>query len=109
MQEAFPKAMAYAQHLWSGPRATGWYLNFIAVDPAHQRQGYGRALVAWGLEQARKENVPASVISGTGKDSFYQRCGFEVLAGRATDGEGNPLKGKVEGGAVWFRDVKAIA
>lgn len=106
MHEVLSQAMSYSKHLWSGRRDTGWYLNFLAVDPAYQNRGYGRALVAWGIEQAQKENVPASVISGTGKDTFYQRCGFDLLVGRVTDGEGNPLNGKVEGGALLFCDAK---
>ena len=86
----------------SGTRATGWYLNYLGVDPAHQNHGYGRALAKWGVEKARQEDISASVISGTRKDRFYRRCGFEELVGRVTDGEGNPLKGLTEAGNVLF-------
>lgn len=98
--------MSCIKHLWSGPRSTGWYLNFLAVDPAYQKQGYGRLLASWGVEQAKRENVAASVISGSGKDRFYGLCGFEVLGGRASDGERNPIAGKTEGGAVLFWEPK---
>ena len=60
----------------------------------------------WGVEKARQEGISASVISGTEKDRFYRRCGFEELVGRVTDGEGNPLKGVTEAGAVFFCDSK---
>ncbi|KAI4169313.1 MAG: hypothetical protein LQ343_005811 [Gyalolechia ehrenbergii] len=90
-------------HLWSGQSSTGWYLNFLGVDPAHQRQGYGRLLVTWGVERAMVENLAVSVISGEGRDDFYRRCGFDVEVGRATEGKGNPLKDKTTGGAVLFR------
>lgn len=100
------RAISYTKHLWSGPRATGWYLNYLGVDPAHQNQGYGRALAKWGVEKARQEGVSASVISGTDKDRFYRRCGFEELVGRVTDGEGNPLRGVTEAGAILFCDPK---
>ena len=63
-------------------------------------------MAMWGIERAKQENIAASVISGSGKDRFYRRCGFEVQAGRVSDGEGNPLKGKTEGGSVLFRDPK---
>ncbi|KAL8693052.1 MAG: hypothetical protein Q9224_003835 [Gallowayella concinna] len=92
-------------HFWSGSRSIGWYLNFLGVHPDFQRQGYGTSLAGWGIERAKLENVAASVISGVGKDPFYQRCGFDVEAGKSTEGEGNPLAGKVEGaGTVLFRD-----
>ncbi|CAL8584128.1 hypothetical protein XPA_009733 [Xanthoria parietina] len=64
-------------HFWSGPRSSGWYLNFLAVHPDFQKRGYGSRLAEWGVERARKENVTASVISGVGRDPFYRRCGFD--------------------------------
>ncbi|KAL8725210.1 MAG: hypothetical protein Q9166_007492 [cf. Caloplaca sp. 2 TL-2023] len=92
-------------HFWSGARSTGWYLNFLAVHPKSQKQGYGTSLVQWGIERAKEENVAASVISGVGKDPFYRMCGFDVEVGKSTEGEGNPLKGKLDGGGtVFFRD-----
>lgn len=106
MHDAVSTAFSYTKYLWSGTRDTGWYLNFLAVSPAYQNRGYGRILATWGLERAKQENVAASVISGTGKDTFYRMCGFEVEAGRVSDGEGNPLKDKTEGGSILFSDPK---
>ncbi|KAL8641134.1 MAG: hypothetical protein Q9228_002016 [Teloschistes exilis] len=99
-------ASSHTKHIWSRARASGWYLNFLAVDPAQQSQGYGRVLATWGLERARQENVAASVISGPDKDRFYRRCGFDIKAGDFTEGEGNPLKGKIKGGTILFCDAK---
>ena len=110
MHNIIANVFSFTTHLWSGTRATGWYLNFLAVKPAYQNRGYGRALVAWGVERAKQENVAASVCSGKGRETFYQKCGFDVQAGKITDGEGNPLKAKIEedaGGLVLFRDPKA--
>ena len=87
-----------------GSRSTGWYLNCLAVHPAYEKQGHGRTLVAWGIEQAKSDNIAASVTSGERRDNFYRRCGFDVEVGRVTDGEGNPLKIKTDGGAILFRD-----
>lgn len=100
-------ASSYIKHLWSGTRVTGWYLKYLGVDPAYQHQVYGRALAKWGAEKAKEEHVMASVISGTGKNRFYRRCGFEAMAGRVTDGEGNPLKKVMEGGDVLLCDSKS--
>lgn len=88
----------------SGQRSTGWYLNCFAVDPAYEKQGYGRILVAWGIDQATREKVAASVTSAERRDIFYRRCGFDIEVGRVTDGKGNPLKNKTDGGAFLFRD-----
>ncbi|KAI4244961.1 MAG: hypothetical protein L6R42_010318 [Xanthoria sp. 1 TBL-2021] len=93
-------------HFWSGPRSSGWYLNFLAVHPDFQNRGNGSSLAKWGIERAREENVTASVISGVGRDLFYRRCGFDVEVGEATDGDRNPLKGRVDGGTVLFRDLE---
>lgn len=94
--------------LYASPphRLTNWSLNCLAVRPKYQRLGHGRELVAWGVDRAREEGIAASVLAAKGKDTFYRRCGFTELAGWATDGEGNPLKGVIEGGAVMFTRVK---
>lgn len=107
IHRAVSESNRYTRYFWSGERATGWYLNFLAVDPACENQGYGRVLASWGVERARRERVTASVISGTGKERFYQRCGFDVQTEQIFEQEGNPLKGKTEGGYVLFCDPKA--
>ena len=102
MLNVISDVMPFSSHMWSGHRATGWYLNALAADPACQKQGYGRDLARWGIERAQQEGVVASVISGEGKDAFYQRCGFDIKVGNASEGEGNPLAGKRAGGNVFF-------
>ena len=87
-----------------GSRSTGWYLNCLAVNPAYEKQGHGRSLVAWGIDQATRDSIAASVTSGERRDNFYRRCGFDVEVGRVTDGEENILKNKTYGGAILFRD-----
>lgn len=106
MHDMVSKAFSCVKYLWLGGRNTGWYLNFLAVDPAYQDQGYGRTLAAWGVKQAKQDSITASVVSSPEKVRFYRRCGFEVESGRVSDGEGNPMKGKIEGGVVLFRDPK---
>jgi GNAT superfamily N-acetyltransferase len=99
----------FISHLWSGERANCWNLEYLAVAPEYQNQGYGRQLARWGLQQAETEGVCASVISADKKETFYQRCGFHTLVGRATDGDGNPLAGRVKGGAIFFTDAEEKA
>lgn len=106
MHQAIATLFNYTAHLWSGKRDTGWYLNYLAVDPAHQNQGYGTALAEWGIVRGKEENVTASVICALDKQGFYRRCGFEAVGGRISEGEGNPLKGNEAEGLVLFCDSK---
>ncbi|KAF2472814.1 uncharacterized protein BDR25DRAFT_283354 [Lindgomyces ingoldianus] len=94
--------MPFSRHHWAGEREDNWYLSLLAVHPDWQGHGFGRELVEWGLQQAEKENVHASVMSSDGKENFYLKCGFEEIVGNATEGEGNPLAG-IRGGAILFR------
>jgi len=86
------------------PRSENWYLHLLGIDPAYGGQGHGRALVQWGLEQARKEGVHASVIASDQKDRFYLRSGFDEVVGNCCEGEGNPLgEADVKGGSIIFK------
>jgi tRNA threonylcarbamoyladenosine biosynthesis protein TsaE len=77
-----------------GPRAIGClrlepgagYLSVrrLAVDPAWQRQGVGRALMAWSVEYAKAEGyVEVRVGVRTqlpGNLRFYEGLGYTVIA-----------------------------
>lgn len=104
---SFEQAAPYYEHHWSGSRSNGWELESLAVYPDCQGHGYGKILAIWGLDQAREEQVPASVVSAKGKENFYLKCGFENpgIVGNICEGEGNPLDGKIEGGTIMFRDA----
>ena len=88
LEDSYP----WCAHHWTGVRKENWYLCLLGVDPSHQGHGYGRELVAWGIQQADAENVHASVTSSEGNENFYLRCGFDEIVGNACLGEGNPLK-----------------
>ena len=60
-------AEKFIEHHWSGSRAECWDLGLLGVDPAQGGHGYGKVLVKYGLEVARKEGVCASVISALGR------------------------------------------
>jgi ribosomal protein S18 acetylase RimI-like enzyme len=73
----------------------------LATHPDFQRRGLARKLVMWGVEQAEKDNVCASLVSSDSAEDFYRSCGF-VEVGRANVG---PLKEHgIKGGAIMFRE-----
>ncbi|KAJ9603548.1 hypothetical protein H2200_011734 [Cladophialophora chaetospira] len=99
-------------------RLNRWELLTLAVDPAYQRRGIGQKLVAWGLDKAKAEGVPAVVIGAKDTEPFYHRCGFVHLVGNVSTAEiednddcvkakridkTNPLKaaGIVGGSVMW--------
>ncbi len=66
------------------PRAPGVHeLMSIAVDPAHQKSGYGTALLRWVVEHFRTAGARRLEV-GTGtfgyQLTFYQRQGFRVTS-----------------------------
>lgn len=62
------------------PDAPHWYLPLIGVDPAHQRKGYGSALLQHALEICDRDHLPAYLESSNPLNlPLYQRHGFELL------------------------------
>jgi GNAT superfamily N-acetyltransferase len=82
---------------WLGAHLPGepcWFLDLVAVAPAAQGQGLGRALVRHGLDRARADGYPAFLETGTpGNVPFYQSLGFQIVdEQQAPDG----------GPVIWF-------
>ena len=104
----------FTHHFFTEPpyRRNHWILDLLAVDPAHQGQGFGRELAAWGVARAKSDELPAVVVAAEGKNSFYRNAGFKLRAGNVTettdkDGNENPLaKRGVGGGEVLWTAVK---
>jgi ribosomal protein S18 acetylase RimI-like enzyme len=62
------------------PREPHWYLPVIGVDPAHQHQGHGSALLRHALAQCDRDGMPAYLESSNPANiSLYERHGFVVL------------------------------
>ncbi|EXJ95666.1 hypothetical protein A1O1_00788 [Capronia coronata CBS 617.96] len=107
-EDVLERSYNFLDHVWTGERAESWYLESLAVHPSFQGRGLGRALVAWGLEQACEEGISTSVIAADGKEPFYQKCGFDVgPVARSGEGQGNPLR-EVAGGLAFFRDKAGV-
>jgi GNAT superfamily N-acetyltransferase len=90
--------------VWSGNRADGWYLEWLAVHPDHQSKGIGKRLAQWGLDRTEEEQVWASVFSAGGKEKFYRdKCGFNEEYCSASMDEGNSLAVFNTGRMFWRR------
>jgi ribosomal protein S18 acetylase RimI-like enzyme len=62
------------------PTEPHWYLPLIGVDPAHQGEGYGDALMAYALAECDRDHAPAYLESSNPRNiPFYRRHGFEPL------------------------------
>ncbi len=56
-----------------------WYLPLIGVDPAHQGEGHGDALMAYALARCDRDHAPAYLESSKPRNiPFYRRYGFET-------------------------------
>jgi ribosomal protein S18 acetylase RimI-like enzyme len=57
-----------------------WYLAGIGVDPEAQRQGIGSALIAPGVEAARRDGLPTVLLTNNEANlPFYEGHGFVVV------------------------------
>lgn len=102
IQRLIPFTKSYFSPPW---RRNHWSLEVLAVHPDYHYRGIGRDLAAWGLERAKADGVPAVVVAAKGKETFYRRCGFELLVGYSSEGiddngNKNPLGERAPGGGA---------
>jgi ribosomal protein S18 acetylase RimI-like enzyme len=63
------------------PRMPVWLLALAAVDPDHQRQGFGHAVIEPGLAIADAAHSPTFVETQDPSNiGFYESLGFTVIA-----------------------------
>ncbi|KAJ5670176.1 uncharacterized protein N7477_005539 [Penicillium maclennaniae] len=54
-------------------------LDMCAVDPSYQRKGIARALVQWGLDEARRrDNLEAITEASSMGRHVYEKMGFQA-------------------------------
>lgn len=64
----------------SFPDEPRWHLPFVGVDPLHQGNGYGSALLEHALERIDRDGAVATLETANPRTlSLYLRHGFELL------------------------------
>lgn len=56
-----------------------WVLEYLAVDPSHQRKGVGERLVGWGLDKAHADGTWAIVEATPAGQPAYKKYGFQTV------------------------------
>ncbi|KAI0834418.1 putative GNAT family acetyltransferase [Hypoxylon sp. FL0890] len=69
-------------------------LTFMGTDPDYERRGAATMMVRWGMNQCRKEGIPAYLESTLEASSFYKKLGF-------VDVEKISLRYDVENSKMW--------
>ena len=73
-------AAVFEQMATYHPTEPHWFLPLIGVDPAHQGEGHGEALMAYALARCDHDHAPAYLESSNPRNiPFYRRHGFEPL------------------------------
>ena len=68
------------------PKEPHWFLPLLGVDPAHQNQGVGSALLKYVTDRCDRDGALAYLDSSNPRNiPLYQRHGFEII-GRAQAG-----------------------
>lgn len=71
------------------PEEPTWFLDQIGVEPGHQGEGIGAALIEHGLAMARASGQPAFLETGNVRNvAYYERFGFEVVSDGDAPGGG---------------------
>jgi ribosomal protein S18 acetylase RimI-like enzyme len=80
-EENQPDVFAFLEQMESyHPSEPHWYLPMIGVDPGHQHQGYGSALLQRALLACDRDNKLAYLESSSPKNiPLYERHGFKLL------------------------------
>jgi ribosomal protein S18 acetylase RimI-like enzyme len=77
-------------YMISWPEADAYFIDNIAVDPAHQGQGLGRYLIAHAAAQADRLGLPAvrlyTNVAMTENLAMYARIGFVETHRTVEDG-----------------------
>lgn len=76
------------------PRPKSLHVRRLAVDPAFQRRGVGRALISWAEAEGRRRGYDQLTLGVRlalpAVLEFYRRLGYDVVAEHAHPGYDRP-------------------
>ena len=80
LAEVDGKIVGHAEWIISDERDSKFlYLGMLQIDEDYQKKGIGRAMIADGIEYAKKNDCPTVVTMPDMEDNadiFYRKCGF---------------------------------
>jgi GNAT superfamily N-acetyltransferase len=75
---------------WRLAQGGDFHVRRVAIEPELQRQGIGRALMAWAEQEARRRGCEAVAVGVRtalpGNLAFYRALGYGVVGERRHDG-----------------------
>ena len=81
----------FEQFMGFHPQQPHWYLPLMGVEPSHQRQGVGSALLKHALMACDRDQTVAYLEASSAQNlALYERHGFEVL-GTIQAGDSPPI------------------
>lgn len=87
-----------------------WYMATMAVHPSYQRRGIGSTLLNWGLEHARRENIPVGTEASAEGEQLYVKHGFKVVSAMEwSEGHSSPVMIWEPEGGSWVELARAAA
>lgn len=75
-------------------------LMSVITRKCYRKQGAASMLIRWGVEQAKKDGIPAYLEASVQGKPVYERCGFRQV------GESVPWDCKVDGQHTVFNIAK---
>lgn len=109
----FPPANGPHYEAYSGLIKTLYFENLndcdvilqkLAIHPAYQRQGYGSALVNWGMHHARNAGLDIAVdVTGNGA-ALYRSLQFETVKAWRLEGDEESPKGLSGEMMMWKKE-----
>ncbi|KIJ55750.1 hypothetical protein M422DRAFT_24277 [Sphaerobolus stellatus SS14] len=82
---------------------TPWYLHLLTVHPKWHGIGAGKALLAWGMERARKDDAPVYLESSHRAYTFYLSQGYKEVIAITCFANGASLRIP---GMIWYPRMK---
>ncbi|KAK3646805.1 hypothetical protein LTR56_008292 [Elasticomyces elasticus] len=61
------------------PKGPAWVLMAMVTRQCYRKQGAASQLIQWGVEQARKDDIPAYLEASVTGKPVYEACGFKQV------------------------------